>query len=77
MLVKYVEQLLRPLIDHPGDLKITSVDGEKTAILELRCHADDVGKVIGKNGKIISAVRALLSQAAARDGRRALIEVVE
>lgn len=72
-----IEYIVRALVDHPGDVKITEVDGERTVIFELRCHQDDIGKVIGKNGKTVGAVRTLLSTAAARQGKRAMLEVVE
>lgn len=72
-----LEYVLRVLVDHPEDLRLTEVDGERTVIFELRCHPEDVGKVIGKNGKTVGALRTLLSTAAARQGKRALLEVVE
>lgn len=73
----YVFSLIRPLVDHPSDVQLTALDGEKTLVLELRCHQEDLGKVIGKSGKTIQAVRQLLSSLAARQGRRAVLEVVE
>jgi predicted RNA-binding protein YlqC (UPF0109 family) len=76
-LSNYVKTVLADLVDHPGELKITEVTGEKTVIFELRCHQEDIGKVIGKNGKTISAVRTLAGQVASRQGIRVLIEVVE
>ena len=72
-----LENIVRSLVDHPADIRITEVDGERTAIYELRCHADDIGKVIGKSGKTVGAIRTLLATVAARNGRRAIIEVVE
>lgn len=72
-----LEYIIRALVDHPDDVKITEVEGERTVIYELRCHPDDVGKVIGKNGKTVGAIRTLLSTAAARQNRRAMLEVVE
>jgi len=72
-----VEYIVRALVDHPDDVRVTEVDGEKTIIFELRCHPEDLGKVIGKSGKTVGAIRALLSTAAARQGRRAMLEVVE
>ena len=46
-------------------------------ILELRCHAKDVGKVIGKNGRVVAALRTLLTALAQKQGKRAVLEVVE
>ena len=71
------EYIVKSLVDHPDDVRITEVDGERTIILELRCHQDDIGKVIGKSGKTVGAIRTLLTTAAARQGRRVMLEVVE
>ena len=72
-----IEYIVKALVDHPEDVQITEVDGERTIIFELRCHADDVGKVIGESGKTVSAIRILLNTAAAKQGRRAMLEVVD
>jgi predicted RNA-binding protein YlqC (UPF0109 family) len=56
---------------------VTEIKGEKSVVYELRCHEKDVGKVIGRSGKTVGAMRTLLGAIAARDGRRAMLEVVE
>ena len=61
-----VEYIVRALVDNPDAISVTEVDGERTIIFELRCHQDDVGKIIGKSGKTIGAIRTLLNTAAAR-----------
>ena len=73
----YVQAILSELVDHPNDIQLTELVGKKSIVFELRCNSEDVGKVIGKNGKTISAVRTLIGSVAARQGQRALIEVVE
>ena len=72
-----VECIIKTIVDHPDAIQITSIEGEKSYIYELRCHKEDVGKVIGKNGKTVAAIRGLLTVVAARKRRKATIEIVE
>lgn len=74
---EFADYIIRALVDYPDEVRLTAIDGEKTCILELRCNSKDLGKVIGKSGKTIGAVRTLLNALAAREGRRAMIEVVD
>ena len=76
-MLDYVQQLLRPLVEHPDRIQLTALDGEKTIAIEIRCHEKDLGKIIGKSGKTIGAVRQLAGTLAARQGRRAVVEVVD
>jgi len=72
-----IEYVVKVLVDHPEDIRISEIEGERTIVYELRCHPEDVGKVIGKSGKTVGAIRTLLSTVAARQNRRAMLEVVE
>ena len=74
---QFVEYVVKALVDHPEEVTVSEVDGERTVIFELRCHPTDVGKIIGKSGKTISAIRVVLTSAAAKQGRRAMLEIVE
>ena len=72
-----LETIVKSLVDSPQQVKITEVAGEKTAIFELRCNPKDVGKIIGKSGKTVGAMRTLLNSIASRQGRKAILEVVD
>lgn len=74
---EFVSEIVRALVDNPNDVKLTTLDGDKTTIIEMRCQQSDIGKIIGKSGKTITAIRVLASAFAAREGRRAVVEVVE
>ena len=72
-----IVSMAQKLAEHPADVELTEVSGAETAIYELRCHADDVGKLIGKNGKTIAALRTLAGAVAQKDGKRAVLEVIQ
>lgn len=72
-----VEYVAKALVDHPEDVNVTVVEGEKTKVLELRVHSNDMGQVIGKQGRTAKAIRTLLSAAATKLDIRAVLEIVE
>ena len=74
---RILEDIAKSLVDAPNEVSITEVDGEKTIIFELRCNAKDVGKIIGKSGKTVGAMRTILNSMAAKQGRKAMLEVVD
>lgn len=69
--------ILRALVQVPEALEIQETQGERTTFLEIRCDADDVGVVIGKNGKTISAIRVLMNAVSHTPERPVVVEVVE
>ena len=73
-LVNYVA---RALVDHPDDVTVRVIEGERTKVLELKVHPDDMGQVIGKQGRTAKAIRTLLSAAATKENVRAVLEIVE
>lgn len=72
-----LEAIVKSLVDSPNEVAITEVNGDKTIIFELRCNPKDVGKIIGKSGKTVGAMRTILSSMAAKQGRKAMLEVVD
>ncbi len=73
----FVAYVIKALVDRPDQVSIAEIYGAHSVMIEVRCHADDMGRVIGKNGKTIGAIRLLLSGLAARQGRKAMLEIVE
>ncbi len=72
-----LETIAKSLVDSPNEVQITEVNGDKTIIYELRCNAKDVGKIIGKSGKTVGAIRTILNSMAAKQGRKAILEIVD
>ncbi len=73
-LVTYVA---RALVDDPDQVDVNMIEGEKSTILELRVSAADIGKVIGKHGRIAKAIRTILSAAATKTGKRVVLEILD
>jgi len=71
-----VEYIVRSLVDDPSQVRVTEVEGSSTIIYELRVAPEDMGRVIGKNGRVANAIRTLLRVASSRQGKRATLEIV-
>ena len=67
--------LARSLVDHPDQVQITETEGPEAVILELNVASDDMGKVIGKLGRIAKAIRSIVKAATARDGKPVFVEI--
>ena len=72
-----VEFVVKSLVDVPEEVSVNVIEGEKSTILELKVAQEDVGKVIGKQGRIAKAIRTILSASATRDGRRSTLEILD
>jgi predicted RNA-binding protein YlqC (UPF0109 family) len=72
-----VEYIVKSLVDDPAQVQLNVVEGEKSTILELRVAAEDIGKVIGKHGRIAKAIRTVLQAATARSGKHTVLEILD
>ena len=72
-----LEALVKSLVDFPEKVEINEVEGEKFTTLELRVDPSDMGKVIGRQGRIIKAVRTLMKAYATKENKRLSVEIVE
>jgi uncharacterized protein len=72
-----VESIAKALVDHPGDVQVKSIENSQGTILELRVHHEDLGKVIGRQGRTAKAVRTLLSAAGVKTHKRFTLEILE
>jgi predicted RNA-binding protein YlqC (UPF0109 family) len=76
MLKELVEYIAKSLVDHPDAVEVTQSSSHSSVVLELRVAPDDMGRVIGKSGRVANAIRALLRVAGAKDGRRITLEII-
>jgi predicted RNA-binding protein YlqC (UPF0109 family) len=65
------------LVEHPDDVRVEEEDSGRTVIFDLFLHPDDVGRVIGRSGRVARAIRTVVKAAAAKEGRNALVEIVD
>jgi predicted RNA-binding protein YlqC (UPF0109 family) len=72
-----VEYIAKSLVDDPSGVVVNQIEGEKSTILELKVSEGDVGKVIGKHGRIAKAIRTILSASATKTGKRVVLEILD
>lgn len=72
-----VEYIAKSLVDNPGSVAVNVIEGEKSTILELKVDPEDIGKVIGKSGRIARAIRTILSAASAKTDKRVVLEILD
>jgi len=73
-LISYIAQAL---VDSPEQVKVTEIEGKQTSVLELKVAKEDLGKVIGKQGRTARAMRTILSAASAKIRKRTVLEIIE
>jgi predicted RNA-binding protein YlqC (UPF0109 family) len=72
-----VEYIAKALVDNPDDVKVTEIEGEKTSVIELSVAKEDLGKIIGKQGRTARSIRTILSAASTKNNKRAVLEIIE
>ena len=73
----FVDYVVRALVDKPNDVSVETVEGERGTTVQVSCAKEDIGKIIGKNGKTISAIRALVNGAGKRFEKDLSVEVLD
>lgn len=77
MLKELIEFIARALVDNPDEVRVAEVEGEQTSVIELKVAKEDLGKVIGKQGRTARAMRTLLSAASTKARKRSVLEILE
>lgn len=71
-----VETIAKSLVDNPDKVQVNEVNGEQSVIIELRVAPEDMGKVIGKQGRIAKAIRTVVKAAAIKENKRVVVEII-
>ena len=77
MLKELIDFMARALVDNPEMVRVSEIEGEQTCVIELRVAKEDLGKVIGKQGRTARAMRTILSAASTKIRKRAVLEIIE
>ena len=72
-----IERIARALVDKPENVKVTAIEGNQATVLELQVAKEDLGKIIGKQGRTARSLRTIIGAASAKERRRVVLEIVE
>jgi predicted RNA-binding protein YlqC (UPF0109 family) len=73
---EFVEFVVRALVDSPDAVEINQVEGERTSVIEVKVASEDLGKIIGKQGRIANALRTIVKAAAMKDNKKVTLEIL-
>jgi len=76
-LKELIELIIKGIVDNPDKVEINEIVGEKSSIYEVKVDSDDIGKVIGRQGRNIKSIRTIVNAAAQKDDKRVVLEIVE
>lgn len=71
-----VEVIAKSLVDYPDEVNVTEIENEKAIVLELRVAQSDMGKVIGKQGRIAKAIRSVVKAAASKENKKVIVDIM-
>jgi predicted RNA-binding protein YlqC (UPF0109 family) len=72
-----IEQIAKALVDNPDAVEVNEIEGQQTSVIELKVAKEDLGKIIGKQGRTARAMRTILSAASTKLKKRAVLEILE
>jgi len=72
-----VEYIAKALVDNPDEVSVNEIEGSQSVIIELKVAQEDMGKVIGKQGRIAKAIRTVVKAAAIKDNKREVVEIIQ
>ena len=73
----FVDYVVKALVDYPDEVSVSTVDNSEGSSIQIRCRKEDIGKIVGKRGKTIMAIRSLVSGAAGRQRKRVSVDVLD
>ncbi len=76
-MIELVEAIVKPLVDKPEEVQVKEIPGKQGTVIELRVAPDDMGKVIGKQGRIAKALRTVVKAAATKANKKVVVEIVQ
>ncbi len=77
MMGELVEYIAKALVDNPDEVRVNEVEGSQSVIIELRVADEDMGKIIGKQGRIAKAIRTVVKAAAIKENKRVIVEIIQ
>jgi len=72
-----IESIAKALVDHPDSVDVKEIEGAKTVVYEVKVGTGDMGKIVGKGGRTVNAIRTIVTAASMKQGKRGILEIVE